>query len=144
MHKKNEPGGLTEKKRRFCEEYIVDSNGAQAAIRAGYSPNGARVQAARLLRQPEVCAYVEELRAPIKEQNMITTGEVIAGLRSEARDMDNGTASSRVSAWGKLGQHLGMFTDKIEANLTSNEVREVRLVVVPAAARDDRDLDKKE
>ena len=36
-------GKLTARQRRFCSEYPIDLNGTQAAIRAGYSPNGAEV-----------------------------------------------------------------------------------------------------
>lgn len=41
---------LTAKQQRFCDEYLIDLNATQAAIRAGYSPNTAEQQASRLLR----------------------------------------------------------------------------------------------
>lgn len=40
---------MTDKQARFCEEYMIDLNATQAAIRAGYSPKTANEQAARLL-----------------------------------------------------------------------------------------------
>ena len=40
---------LTPKQERFCQEYMKDLNGTQAAIRAGYSKETARQQAQRLL-----------------------------------------------------------------------------------------------
>ena len=40
---------LNPRQAAFVREYLVDLNGTQAAIRAGYSPNGADVQAIRLL-----------------------------------------------------------------------------------------------
>jgi phage terminase small subunit len=40
---------LTPKQLAFCQEYVVDKNGTQAAIRAGYSENSANEQAAQLL-----------------------------------------------------------------------------------------------
>ena len=40
---------LTEKQKRFVEEYLIDLNATQAAIRAGYSPKTANEQGARLL-----------------------------------------------------------------------------------------------
>ena len=43
---------LTAKQARFVEEYLVDLNGTQAAIRAGYSPKTAAATASRLLRKP--------------------------------------------------------------------------------------------
>jgi phage terminase small subunit len=50
---------LTPKQTRFVEEYLVDLNGKQAAIRAGYSPRAAEVQASRLLRNAKVQAALE-------------------------------------------------------------------------------------
>ena len=39
---------LTDKQKRFCEEYLIDLNATQAAIRAGYSPKTAEQTASRL------------------------------------------------------------------------------------------------
>jgi len=52
---------LNEKQKRFTEEYIVDLNGKQAAIRAGYSEKTAENQASRLLRKDKVKEYLAEL-----------------------------------------------------------------------------------
>lgn len=41
--------GLSAKQQLFIHEYLVDMNGTQAAIRAGYSPKTANEQASRLL-----------------------------------------------------------------------------------------------
>jgi len=41
---------LTNKQQRFIEEYCVDCNATQAAIRAGYAESGAHVNGHRLLR----------------------------------------------------------------------------------------------
>jgi phage terminase small subunit len=57
---------------RFCQEYMVDSNGTQAAIRAGYSPKSAHVSASRLLSRDKVKARIAELRRKIQESTMIT------------------------------------------------------------------------
>ena len=45
---------LTAKQQRFCDEYLIDLNATQAAIRAGYSPNTACEQASRLLANVKV------------------------------------------------------------------------------------------
>lgn len=45
---------LSPRRARFVEEYLVDLNGTQAAIRAGYSANTATSQAERLLRNVDV------------------------------------------------------------------------------------------
>lgn len=46
----------------FCADYLLDLNGTQAAIRAGYSPRTADQQASRLLRDPRVQLRISELK----------------------------------------------------------------------------------
>lgn len=50
--------GLTPKQARFVEEYLIDRNGTQAAIRTGYSPATAAQQASRLLSNAKIAAAV--------------------------------------------------------------------------------------
>ena len=50
---------MTPKQQRFIEEYLIDLNGAQAAIRAGYSKKGADVAAARLLGDVRIKAEID-------------------------------------------------------------------------------------
>jgi phage terminase small subunit len=45
---------LTDRQRRFVEEYLVDCNAARAAVRAGYSPNAAEKAGYRLKKIPAV------------------------------------------------------------------------------------------
>lgn len=52
---------LTAKQKRFCEEYSIDFNGKQAAIRAGYSLKTANEQASRLLTNVNVKKYLSEV-----------------------------------------------------------------------------------
>lgn len=53
---------LSGKIERFCEEYLVDYNATQAAIRAGYKEKSAANQGSRLLKNDEVLARVRELQ----------------------------------------------------------------------------------
>jgi phage terminase small subunit len=53
-------GGLNPKQKLFVAEYLKDKNGKQAAIRAGYSPKTAEVQASRLLSVAKVRTVVDE------------------------------------------------------------------------------------
>lgn len=53
---------LSGKIERFCEEYVVDYNATQAAIRAGYKEKSAANQGSRLLKNDEVLARVRELQ----------------------------------------------------------------------------------
>ena len=52
---------LTDKQRRFCEEYLVDMNATQAALRAGYSTRSAHSIGSENLTKPEVRAYLTGL-----------------------------------------------------------------------------------
>ena len=51
---------LTAKQQRFCDEYLIDLNATQAAIRAGYSPKTAAVIAAENLKKPNIRNYIDE------------------------------------------------------------------------------------
>lgn len=59
---KKKPSKMTtdERYKLFASEYVVDFNGTQAAIRAGYAKNGAAVTASRHLRNPKIQQYVQE------------------------------------------------------------------------------------
>lgn len=52
---------LKEKRERFCQEYVIDRNGTQAAIRAGYAAKGAHVEASRLMKDVYVSRRIKEL-----------------------------------------------------------------------------------
>lgn len=62
---------LTPRQERFIEEYLVDLNAKQAAIRAGYSPNGAEVTASKLLTLAKVQAAVAEGRKALSARTEI-------------------------------------------------------------------------
>jgi phage terminase small subunit len=76
--KSAEKAGLSPKRERFCQEYLIDLNGTQAAIRAGYSPKTANEQAARLLADVNIRSRVEQLmkersaRCQVKQDDVIT------------------------------------------------------------------------
>ncbi len=105
---------LTPKQARFVEEYLVDLNATQAAIRAGYSPKTAYSQGERLLKNVEVHRAIQEAQEARSERTGITQDEVIQGLKKEAAlEGDGSSHSARVAAWAHLGKHLGIFTDNL-------------------------------
>jgi hypothetical protein len=53
---------LTDRQEAFCQAMACNTGGAEAARRAGYSPNGAKQRGAFLMRQPEIRVRVEQLR----------------------------------------------------------------------------------
>ena len=71
---------LNEKQKKFCEEYIIDFNGTQAAIRAGYSKKTAYSMASENLRKPEVQAYLKELIENRNKRTGITQDEVVRDI----------------------------------------------------------------
>ena len=54
---------MTAKQRRFCDEYLIDLNATQAAIRAGYSEKTAAVIGAENLTKPNIKEYIEKRMA---------------------------------------------------------------------------------
>lgn len=73
---------MRDKIKRFCEEYIIDLNGTQAAIRAGYN-NGksAEVTACRHLQRPDVLAYIAKLKEKQSKRLEITADNVLEQYR---------------------------------------------------------------
>ena len=70
-------GGLSDKQQMFVAEYLVDFNGTQAAIRAGYSPKTANEQAARLLANASIQAAVSGLTQERSEKLEIKAEDVL-------------------------------------------------------------------
>lgn len=75
---------LTPKQQRFADEYIVDLNGKQAAIRAGYSEKTAEAQASRLLSNAKVQHYIQKRKQDRVERTEITQDMVLYELASIA------------------------------------------------------------
>lgn len=71
---------LSDRQQRFVDEYLIDLNATQAAIRAGYSPNGAKVQAVRLLSNANVAAAVARGKAKAGTKLEITRDRVLKEL----------------------------------------------------------------
>lgn len=72
--------GITEKQRRFVDEYLIDLNGTQAAIRAGYSEATANEQASRMLANVNIQEYLQERRKAVQERTEITQDKVLKEL----------------------------------------------------------------
>jgi len=116
---------LTVKQRRFCEEYLVDFNATQAAVRAGYSPRSAKQQGSRLLTNADLADHLATLVRERERRTEITADAVLQDLRTVAdrclaavpvTDADgNQTGTWRfnpnpaIRALELLGKHLGLF-----------------------------------
>ena len=68
---------MNDKQRRFAEEYIIDLNATQAAIRAGYSPRTAGAMGFDLLKNPEIQAVICKAQDARAERTHITQDRVL-------------------------------------------------------------------
>ena len=82
--KQSEGRSLTPKQQAFVEQYLIDLNATQAAIRAGYSPKTAEQQGSRLLRNAQVQRAVSEGQKERSEKTGITAQWVLERLADEA------------------------------------------------------------
>lgn len=127
---------MNAKQKRFAEEYLIDLNATQAAIRAGYSPKTAQVQGARLLSNAMVSAYVREQLEIMHNQRTADAQEIIeyltAVMRGEKTEQvlklsGDGvqtveeitvSAKERIRAAELLGKRFGLFSDRVDLTLT--------------------------
>lgn len=135
MAKKN----LTAKQQRFCDEYLIDMNATQAAIRSGYSVKTARVIGQENLLKPALNNYIQERMKEKEEELIADQNEVMRYLTSvlrgqsrssvlvvestgdfvsEAREMQKAPdEKERLKAAELLGKAHRIFTDKVEASV---------------------------
>jgi phage terminase small subunit len=71
------PVELNPKQERFCQEYLIDLNATQAAIRAGYSEKTARQTAAENLSKPDIQKRIQELQNACAKRVEVTVDEVV-------------------------------------------------------------------
>lgn len=194
---------LTDKQKRFCEEYLIDLNATQAAIRAGYSPKTAEQTASRLLRNVKVQEYIAKRQKELSRSTEITQERVIKELAliafsnnadyahvvekkmqveaggalvdvldkdgkpvmyrtvepvlteelteeqkralaviKKGRDGLEVKSCDKVRALELLGKHLGIFTDKIEANVNDTTRSELQELLAQRKARGEPDASK--
>lgn len=93
---------LTAKQKRFVEEYLIDLNATQAAIRAGYAINRASEQGHQLLQKTTVSAEIEKALAERSRRTGISQDRVIQELAKIAfvniRDVVNDDAEILINA----------------------------------------------
>ena len=97
--------GLTEKQQRFVDEYLVDLNATQAAIRAGYSPHTANEQGAQLLAKLSVQHAVREARSAQQKRTAITADTVLMEIANialaDARELVEVKTGCCRCCWGE-------------------------------------------
>lgn len=73
-------GRLNNRQQRFVEEYMVDFNATQAAIRAGYAVKTARQQGSANLSKPDISRAIEKRRAELSRRTGISAERVLVEL----------------------------------------------------------------
>lgn len=111
---------LTPKQQRFVDEYLIDLNATQAAIRAGYSQKTADRIGPELLGKSCVSKAVQEAKQRRRERTEITQDYVVQKLKEiadkQASDAPDSELkfSSKIKALELLGKHVGAFDGKKE------------------------------
>lgn len=194
---------LTAKQKRFCDEYLIDLNATQAAIRAGYSEKTAYRTGADNLKKPQIEEYIAKRQKELSRSTEITQERVIKELAliafsnnadyahvvekkmqveaggalvdvldkdgkpvmyrtvepvlteelteeqkralaviKKGRDGLEVKSCDKVKALELLGKHLGIFTDKIEANVNDTTRSELQELLAQRKARGEPNASK--
>ena len=137
---------LTDKQKRFCDEYLIDLNATQAAIRAGYSKKTANRIATENLSKPVIRNYIDERLKQLEDERIAKADEVLKyltkGMRQELTEevvvtegIGDGCSKARVvtkkislkdsnKCAELLGKRYRLFAEKVEANVNQNIVFE--------------------
>ncbi len=106
---------LTPKQQRFVQEYLVDLNATQSAVRAGYSPKTAEQQGSRLLGNAKVAAAVAAGRKRLAAKLDLTAEKVLADIERIANKAERAKRyGDALKGKELLGKHLKLFTEKHE------------------------------
>ena len=122
------------KQKRFCDEYLVDCNITQAAVRAGYSAKAGCSTGRRILEKAEAREYVNSQLKKLHDERTADAHEVLEYLtsvmRGESREQrlkldGDGVqkvvkmevpAKDRIRAAELIGKRYGLFRDKLEVD----------------------------
>ena len=113
---------LTAKQKIFVQEYLVDLNATQAAIRAGYSPKTANRTASENLSKPDIQAAIHKSMQKREKRVEVNQDYVISKLfeitEKEASDMPESDLKygSKIKAIELLGKHVGAWDRKDDKN----------------------------
>lgn len=129
-------GKLTRKQKRFVDEYLLDLNASQAAIRTGYSKKTAGAIGFELLKKPEISEAIETAMANRSERTKIDADWLLSRLASEAEadvgDLygDDGQLLP-VKEWPKIwrqGLVAGLDIEEIEVDgVRMGTVKKIRV-----------------
>lgn len=126
---------MNARQKKFCDEYLIDCNATQAAIRAGYNEKTAYSQGQRMLKNVEVKAYIDEQLERLHTEKTADAQEVLeyltAVMRGQHREQTlqlvgdgvqtitdiDVSAKERLKAAELIGKRYGMFKDNVNVDL---------------------------
>lgn len=139
MPKEQAQPKLTPKQKTFVQEYLVDLNATQAAIRAGYSAKTARQVGAENLSKPVIQEFIQAAMNKRSERTEITADYVLYGIKAIVEQCtsqktivnEDGTETvvgnfdpqPALKGLELLGKHLKIFVDRAE--LTGKDGKEL-------------------
>lgn len=104
---------LNDKQKRFVQEYLLDLNATQAAIRAGYSARAAHSTGHRMLRNAEISAAIQAAMQQRAQRLAITADQVLENLENARKQaMEEKQSSAAIRACELTGRHIGMFSTR--------------------------------
>lgn len=111
--------GLTDKQKRFVDEYLIDLNATQAAIRAGYSEKTARSIGQRLLTNVDIQKAIEDAQSKRAEQTQIDAAYVLRRLveidQMDVLDiMDDKYCLKPIGEWPKIWRQYISSIENLE------------------------------
>lgn len=123
---------LNARQKRFVDEYLIDLNATQAAIRSGYSEKTAYSIGFENLKKPDIQAAIHSAQKKLAERNEITQDSLIKELEeARARAMENNQFSASVAATMGKAKIANLLTDKVEhsGGLAVTQIK--RIIVDP-------------
>jgi len=109
---------LRPKQQRFAEEYVVDWNGTQAAIRAGYSEISARVTASRLLTKANIRLAIERYKEEIR--SACYSSAVDSVLKDRAL-LAGGIPAATITSSTQEDEYIGPLPESVEVHRTTTD-----------------------
>ncbi len=112
---------MSAKQQRFVEEYLVDHNATQAAIRAGYSPKTAYSIGHENLNKPEIAAAITAGEARLRCQTEVSISSQTEDMR-ENRDLalENKQAAAAQQCSMGISKLHGLLVDRSEVKTTND------------------------
>lgn len=131
---------LTDKQQTFVNEYLVDLNATQAALRAGYSEKTSYSIGQENLKKPEIAEAIEKGMDKRSKRTDITADKVLEAIAaigfSTSEDIK---VNERLKGLELLGKHLVLFSDKV---VHEGEMTQYLKVSVVADKEMDDELEK--